>query len=82
MTVATIAHPVSDNLKARVDNFYVSVDDSEVMEFSGAGVRPNPGNTAVLELDGRSPKPPPEKHMVTEAAIRGFYHHYRDVMGY
>ena len=61
---------------------YVSVDDSEVMEFSGAGVRPNGGNAAVLELDGRSPKPPPEKHMVTEAAIRGFYHHYRDVMGY
>ncbi len=61
---------------------YVSVDDSEVMEFSGAGVRPNPGNAAVLELDGRSPEPPPEKHMVTEAAIRGFYHHYRDVMGY
>ena len=61
---------------------YVSVDDSEVMEFSGAGVRPNPGNAAVLELDGRSPKPPPEKHMVTEAAIRGFYHHYREVMGY
>ena len=61
---------------------YVSVDDSEVMEFSGAGVRPNPGNTAVLELDGRSPKAPPEKHLVTEAAIRSFYHHYRDVMGY
>lgn len=61
---------------------YVSVDDSEVMEFSGAGVRPNPGNDAVLELDGRLPQPPPEKHMVTEAAIRGFYHHYRDVMGY
>jgi salicylate 5-hydroxylase large subunit len=61
---------------------YVSVDDSEVMEFSGAGVRPNPGNAAVLELDGRDPTPPPEKHMVTEAAIRGFYHHYRDVMGY
>ncbi len=61
---------------------YISVDDSEVMEFSGAGVRPNPDNEAVIELDGRDPHPPAEKHMVTESAIRGFYHHYREVMGY
>ncbi len=61
---------------------YISVDDSEVMEFSGAGVRANPGGESVLELDGRSPWPSEERHMVTESAIRGFYHHYRDVMGY
>lgn len=61
---------------------YISVDDSEVMEFSGAGVRPNPAGVAVVELDGRSPWPTPGKHMVTESAIRGFYHHYRNVMGY
>ena len=61
---------------------YISVDDSEVMEFSGAGVRPNPGGVAVAELDGKSPWPTKERHMVTESAIRGFYHHYRNVMGY
>lgn len=61
---------------------YISVDDSEVMEFSGAGVRPNPGNVAITELDGRDRYPPAEKHMVTESAIRGFYSHYREVMGY
>ncbi len=61
---------------------YISVDDSEVMEFSGAGVRANPGGASVLELDGHSPWPTEEHHMVTESAIRGFYHHYRDVMGY
>jgi len=61
---------------------YVSIDDSEVMEFSGAGVRPNPDGVAVVELDGRSPWPSKERHMVTESAIRGFYHHYKNVMGY
>jgi len=61
---------------------YISVDDSEVMEFSGAGVRSNPEGVSVLELDGRSPWPSAERHMVTESAIRGFYHHYRSVMGY
>jgi len=61
---------------------YISVDDSEVMEFSGAGVRANPGRVALAELDGKSPWPTKERHMVTESAIRGFYHHYRNVMGY
>ena len=61
---------------------YISVDDSEVMELSGAGVRPNPGREAVAVLDGTGPEPPPDGHMVTESAIRGFYRHYRDVMGY
>jgi phenylpropionate dioxygenase-like ring-hydroxylating dioxygenase large terminal subunit len=61
---------------------YVSIDDSEVMEFSGAGVRPNPGGAAVVELDGKRPWPTKERHMVTESAIRGFYHQYRKVMGY
>lgn len=61
---------------------YISVDDSEVMEFSGAGVRPNPGNVAITELDGRTAAPPEGKHMITESCIRGFYSHYREVMGY
>lgn len=61
---------------------YISVDDSEVMEFSGAGVRANPAGVALAELDGKSPWPTKERHMVTESAIRGFYHHYRNVMGY
>ncbi len=61
---------------------YVSVDDSEVMEFTGAGVRVNGDALSVLELDGNSPAPPPERHMVTESAIRGFYNHYRKIMDY
>ena len=61
---------------------YVSIDDSEVMEFTGAGVRANGDGFSVLELDGNSPAAPPERHMVTESAIRGFYNHYRKIMGY
>lgn len=61
---------------------FVSVDDSEAMEFTGAGIRSNPDGTAILELDGHDPHAPADGHMVTESAIRGFYHHYRQVMGY
>jgi phenylpropionate dioxygenase-like ring-hydroxylating dioxygenase large terminal subunit len=61
---------------------YVSVDDSEALEFSGAGVRPNPDGQAVLEFGGRAPTAPPEGHQFTESAIRGFYAFYREIMGY
>jgi phenylpropionate dioxygenase-like ring-hydroxylating dioxygenase large terminal subunit len=61
---------------------YVSVDDSEALEFSGAGSRQNPGGQAVLEWGGRDPDVPPEHHQFTESAIRGFYTYYRQIMGF
>ena len=57
----------------------VSVDDSEMMEFSQHGVSRFPGTAAVLELGGRDCHDEP--HMITETAIRGFYKYYREVMG-
>jgi salicylate 5-hydroxylase large subunit len=57
----------------------VSVDDSEMMEFSQQGVAAYPEGAAVLELGGRGTEDAP--HMVTEAAVRGFYKYYRELMG-
>jgi len=56
----------------------VSVDDSEMMEFSQAGVAEYPDGAAVLELGGDEIADAP--HMITETAIRGFYRYYRQVM--
>ncbi|MEO8604904.1 MAG: aromatic ring-hydroxylating dioxygenase subunit alpha [bacterium] len=57
----------------------VSVDDSEMMEFSHAGLAPAPEAAAVLELGGHDVAD--TDHMITETAIRGFYRYYREVMG-
>ena len=59
---------------------YVSIDDSEVMEFTQDGVAPHPDTEGFVEMGGRECHD--EDHMVTEAAIRAFYKHYRKVMGY
>lgn len=59
---------------------FVSVDDTEVLEYSCAGIRANPGSTAVLELGGRGSAPPEDGNMVTEGPIRGFYEYYRTIM--
>jgi salicylate 5-hydroxylase large subunit len=56
----------------------VSVDDSEMMEFSQHGVAAYPDSAAVLELGGSDVADTP--HMITETAIRGFYRYYREVM--
>ncbi len=59
----------------------ISVDDTEVFEFSGAGMRPNADRDCVVELAGRSPEPPREfGDMVSEGPIRGFYDFYRRIM--
>ncbi|MGQ0662960.1 MAG: aromatic ring-hydroxylating dioxygenase subunit alpha [Pseudomonadota bacterium] len=58
---------------------YVSVDDSEMMEFSQLGVAPYPDDASVLEMGGREVRNEP--HLVTETSVRGFYKHYREVMG-
>ena len=58
---------------------FVSVDDGEIMEFSQHGIDAVPRDQGVVEMGGRDVRN--EDHMVTEAAIRGFYRHYRAVMG-
>ncbi len=59
---------------------YVSIDDSEVMRLSQRGVQSYPREAGVLEMGGHDTHD--EDHMVTEAAIRAFYTHYREVMGF
>jgi salicylate 5-hydroxylase large subunit len=56
----------------------VSVDDSEMMEFSQQGVGAYPEGEAVVELGGHGTEDTP--HMVTETAVRAFYRYYREVM--
>ena len=58
---------------------YVSIDDSEVMQLAQQGLSGYPGASAVVEMGGRDTAD--TDHMVTEAAIRAFYVHYRKVMG-
>ena len=57
----------------------VSIDDSEVMRLAQLGAAAGHGRAALLEMGGRGLDD--TEHMVTEAAIRAFYDHYRDVMG-
>ena len=57
----------------------VSIDDSEAMLMSQAGMTGNDGHDCVVELGGREVADAPT--MVTEALIRGMYRHYRAVMG-
>jgi salicylate 5-hydroxylase large subunit len=57
----------------------VSVDDGEAMMLSQAGIAGNEGGECLVEMGGREVANVP--HMVTETAIRGFYQHYRAVMG-
>jgi salicylate 5-hydroxylase large subunit len=60
---------------------YISVDDSEVLEFSGSGLRPNADNSGVVELGGRDPGiTENDEPLISENLIRGFYDHYRNVM--
>ena len=58
---------------------YVSIDDSEIMMASQAGISPYPKADGLFEMGGREARN--EAHMVTEGAIRGFYRYYRQVMG-
>ncbi|MGH7029072.1 MAG: aromatic ring-hydroxylating dioxygenase subunit alpha [Stellaceae bacterium] len=57
----------------------VSLDDSEAMLLSQAGIEGNDEAECVAEMGGRAVHDEP--HMVTETAIRGLYQHYRRVMG-
>ena len=57
---------------------FVSLDDSEAMLLSQAGIDQSEDGACVVEMGGRGVVNEP--HMVTETAIRGFYQHYRAVM--
>ena len=57
----------------------VSLDDSEAMLLTQSGLDGNDDRVGVVEMGGRGVENTP--HMVTETAIRGFYRHYRSVMG-
>ena len=57
----------------------VSADDGEAMILSQAGIAGNETAECLVEMGGRDIANVP--HMVTETAIRGFYQHYRAVMG-
>jgi salicylate 5-hydroxylase large subunit len=56
----------------------VSIDDSEVMRLAQRGFAATDDASAVVEMGGRDTDD--ADHMVTEAAIRAFYTHYRRVM--
>ncbi len=58
----------------------VSGDDSEVIKLTQLGVERHPEDAGVLLMGGREAQDTP--HMVTETALRAFYSHYRDVMGF
>ncbi len=58
---------------------FVSIDDGEVMRLSQDGVAVDGNRSGVAEMGGRDTDD--QDHMVTEAAIRAFYAHYREVMG-
>ena len=58
----------------------VSIDDSEAIEMCHRGIAGRPESSAIVELGGRETNN--EEHMVTETAIRAFYKHYRNVMGF
>jgi len=57
---------------------FVSIDDSEVMRLAQLGARLDAGGSALVEMGGHDTED--TDHMVTEAAIRAFYAHYRQVM--
>jgi salicylate 5-hydroxylase large subunit len=58
---------------------YVSVDDSEVVAFAQDGLAPYGGSVGVVEMDGREVNE--ADTLIAEGAVRGFYDHYRRVMG-
>jgi len=57
----------------------VSLDDGEVLKATQEGIRQAGGAAALVEMGGRGRED--ADYMVTEAALRGFYHHYVKLMG-
>jgi salicylate 5-hydroxylase large subunit len=59
---------------------YVSVDDSEILEYNQEGAAGSPDGECFIEMGGVTTDN--TDHIVTEAGIRGMYRYYREVMGY
>ena len=59
---------------------FVSIDDGEVLAMTQAGVGGAGDSSGLLEMGGHEHTD--TDHMVTEAAVRAFYEHYRRVMGF
>ncbi|MEA2978928.1 MAG: salicylate 5-hydroxylase large subunit [Alphaproteobacteria bacterium] len=57
---------------------FVSMDDSEVLQFNQDGVKRYPDDHGVVEMGGRDTEN--TDHGVTESAIRAFYKYYAQVM--
>lgn len=58
---------------------YLGAEDNEVIAFVQEGLRRSLTAEAILELDGDSEGS--TEHIISEAAIRAMYRHYREVMG-
>ncbi len=59
---------------------FVSVDDSEMMDFAQRGIAQSPEAFGVMEMGGRDWSVE-EDHSASEGMIRAFYDQYRKVMG-
>ena len=57
---------------------YISIDDSEMLVENHSGIAIDPREHAVIEIGGRGIGN--ADTVITETAIRSFYHHYRQVM--
>ncbi|MEA2992367.1 MAG: salicylate 5-hydroxylase large subunit [Alphaproteobacteria bacterium] len=57
---------------------FVSMDDSEVLQFNQEGAGNYPAEQGVIEMGGRGTEN--TDHGVTESAIRAFYQYYAQVM--
>jgi salicylate 5-hydroxylase large subunit len=57
----------------------VSIDDSEVIAFTQEGVEGYPSSEGIVEMDGTEVNE--ADTLISEGALRGFYDHYRRIMG-
>ncbi len=58
---------------------FLGIEDSEAIEYVQDGLRRTRDGVAVTELGGREEGT--AKHLITEAAIRSMYRHWREVIG-
>ena len=58
----------------------VALEDGCINSFVQRGTRTSPQHTAFIEMGGREAESN-ESSRATEAAVRGFWHGYRDIMG-
>ena len=58
---------------------FLGLEDNEAMKFVQDGLRKSQPGNAVIELGGIEEGT--SSHLITEAAIRSLYRHWRGVMG-